>query len=1308
MLKKITPLLLLLCSFELFAAPLRLAPVAEDDFASVVVSISPTTTINIGNNDRYGSVFSIQGSTLGQYGQIQLSGNSATYTLYQNPTNAALAAGQIVTDTFNYTYTSDIGQSDSARIVIQVTGNQRVPVAVDDYASVTVGVNDFTTVNLTSNDLYGTVVTIDGSTSGQYGYLSSSIGGSGIYSYTLFDNDTNSNLASGQVVEDVFTYTYANELGQKASARFIVKVTGNKQAPIALDDYASVVVGVSLSISGDLTSNDRNGSIATINGSTSGRYGLLQLLGTSGIYTYTLYDNDTNSNLADGQTVQDIFTYTYTNDLGQSTTALLTVNVTGNKQAPIAVDDFASVVVTETFEFTTVIDTNGVPQQARKEIPPNSVSGNLTSNDRNGSIVTLDASAAGTYGFLKLDDDKGGYTYTLYDNDTNRRLTTGTIVTDVFVYTYSNDVGQSTKAKLTIQVAAGDKQPPTAVDDFASVVVGVIPTATGDLSTNDRNGDIITINGSTAGLYGFLALDTNGEYTYTLYDNDTNANLAAGQTFTDTFTYTYASILGESTTARLIVQITRNDPRTQPGPIAVADFASVVVGVTSGVAGNLLTNDRNGNIITLDATTPGAGKYGYLTLSDTNGEYIYTLYDQLPNVDLSNGKTVNDVFTYILANDLGQSVKTTLTVTISNGPRQSPVAVDDVASVVVDVTPTASGNLGSNDRYGSIITLIGSPSGQYGFLQLNGTSGAYIYTLKANIVDADLAAGKTVTDVFTYDYANEFGQKSAPAKLTVNITSNQLNTEAVADSVSLVPNTVKNIVSIEGNVSTNDRNGGSVSLAPAPIPANPKNTTNLPAGEFGTLVLNADGSFVYTLNVGATNVIALTAGQVVYDTFTYVTTNEFGQKATANLTVTIIGNPVDSNGNTIFEPPVDEPLDNVDVEFNNRSIDATPLNSGRNIKGSLYDAGDKDWYYLSTFGNEDQVIKLDLCPVGSSCYGKKSWVVYVFDSAKLTKEMEEQNYTLERWVDRTGNSNDMLGNDILNNCRNLNDTANVRCNAINVMTADTPPIVDRERSADTTKNLHDRDKVGTSNHMYLAYETGVFEGALIGVIDPCFDNLSTLDIGVGKPSGSRNYFIAVSSTLMGSNNGVPAGQCGVGTVALRRPSLSASGLDEETTTTGTKIVKASYTTTEEYISAFPFSDDQYTINITGLNINPLDSTTVSRSATFNSTSGALNIPRLRIAETLYSADLTLQPESTGRSANTDANLKFALAGIEGLAPEQIVDAFRATYNRVNQQVLIPRVTDTVTGNSYSVVMQYHQEAAGNPAWLEVIDYVLIQ
>jgi len=282
MLKKITPLLLLLlCSFELFAAPLRIKPQANDDYASVTVGVRPSVSINLSTNDRYGSFFYINGSTYGEYGFLELAGNAIvnssdptfgafyTYTLYENDTNANLAPGQVVTDTFTYTYANDVGQSSDARIIIQVTGNQRVPVAVDDYASVVVGITPTASGNLASNDRNGNIVTINGSSAGHYGVLEL-IGNTGIYTYTLYDNDTNSNLATGQTYQDIFTYTYINNLGQSATARLIVNVTRNQQPPIATPDFASVIVGVTPGAAGNLSTNDRNGSIITLDATTPG------------------------------------------------------------------------------------------------------------------------------------------------------------------------------------------------------------------------------------------------------------------------------------------------------------------------------------------------------------------------------------------------------------------------------------------------------------------------------------------------------------------------------------------------------------------------------------------------------------------------------------------------------------------------------------------------------------------------------------------------------------------------------------------------------------------------------------------------------------------------------------------------------------------------------------------------------------------------------------------------------------------------------------------------------------------------------
>ncbi|WP_432742805.1 Ig-like domain-containing protein [Methylobacter sp. G7] len=584
--------------------------------------------------------------------------------------------------------------------------------------------------------------------------------------------------------------------------------------------------------------------------------------------------------------------------------------------------------------------------------------------------------------------------------------------------------------------------------------------------------------------------------------------------------------------------------------------------------------------------------------------------------------------------------------------RLAPQAQDDYASVVVGIKPTASVTLSANDRYGSIVTMKGSLLGQYGYVELSGTS--VTYTLYDNSENAKLTAGQVVTDSFTYTYANDVGQSSS-ARLIVQVAGNQQTPIAIDDSITLVP--TNTVFSVTGDVSTNDSNGTSVFIS----------SNSSPVAAYGKLVLAADGSFTYILNRNAPNVIALKTGEVVNDIFSYTYVDQRGKSANAKLTVTIIGNPVDANGNAIIEQ-LDSHLDNVDIEFNDRSARATLLNSRKNISGHLYSGSDKDWYKLRSNGNE--VITIDACPQGSGCFGKKNWVVYVFDGARLAAEngndpqnplMEGREYTFNRWVDETGNSTDLQGNNITNNT------------------------------------------AGSSNHLYLAYEQGYFDGALIGIVDPCFDTASSVDIGVG--AGPRDYFIAVSSPLMGGDAGVPAGQCGAGSTVLERPGVPTSGQDASAPSK-----KKTFTTTEEYITAFPYSDDQYTIKITGTGRDPLDptlpTTTAAGSAAFNATSGELNIPKLQILDKMYAARLSLLNQAA--PANARGPFNFALSDIQALSPKEITASFQAIYDTKNQRLLIPRLIDTVSGNAYFVAMQYHQEVDGKAQWLELIDLTLIQ
>ncbi|OOG62639.1 hypothetical protein B0E45_30710, partial [Sinorhizobium sp. A49] len=61
------------------------------------------------------------------------------------------------------------------------------------------------------------------------------------------------------------------------------------------------------------------------------------------------------------------------------------------------------------------------------------------------------------------------------------------------------------------------------------------------------------------------------------------------------------------------------------------------------------------------------------------------------------------------------------------------------------------------------------------------------------------------------------------------------------------------------------------------------------AGQYGTLVLNADGSYSYALNNAHAVVQGLAAGQVVTETFSYELTDGDGDKSSTTLTITITG-----------------------------------------------------------------------------------------------------------------------------------------------------------------------------------------------------------------------------------------------------------------------------------------------------------------------------------------------------------------------------------------------------------------------------------
>ncbi len=811
--------------------------------------------------------------------------------------------------------------------------------------------------------------------------------------------------------------------------------------------------------------------------------------------------------------------------------------------------------------------------------------------------------------------------------------------------------------------------PPQAKDDLTSLVIGVQTTATGNVIDNDLNSDKVTINDTLIGEYGALQLNSSGEYTYTLFPGGSNFDDLEQETeVKDVFKYTAFNQNNEQSIAKLTIQLV-----TKPNavPSALNDTASLVIGVQTDAVGNVISNDFNVTGVIINGSL--IGKYGALELK-TTGEYTYTLF-QGSNDILENDKK-NEIFSYTAFNAVNEQATATLTIELISklSPEQATsnivVARDDNIVIRTNSVSTITSSVTTNDDSSTSsetvtstrtksVQLNSSANSPYGFLVLN-VDGTFIYTLYNGAPNVlALKFGDTITDSFVYTYFDELG-KSAAAKLNITIIGNPIDSagNTIFDSANIEePSDTFTIIDAGGE--TLPILTGKVTSRTIESNANSIQINSDPANEYGFLLLNSDGSFTYNLYRDAPSVLALNAGEIATDNFSYTFLNQFGQKTTANLKVLIIGNPLDSAGNTIHQDINGNTIyDNVDIEFNDRFSQATPLNSSRKIRGHLHDPSDKDWYTLPSEGNE--IISLEMCPKGNSCFGKKSWVLYVFDADLITTEMEEKLVTFERFIDETSTNADLAEDQVISGI----------------------------------------SRAGESNHLYLSYRVGFFDGALIGVIDPCIDSSNSLDIGVGETK--KNYLIAVSSPLRGDKDTETSDGCGNGSVILERPGRSVLGKDAET-----PAADKLYTTTEKYISASPYSDDQYVIKVTGSGVHPLLSAEAQlKSATYNPTTGEFIIPKVRVFNELYEANLKPEDSTT---TNADKNtLKFVLNKLNSLGTIDLTNSFQATYDSSTQQVVIPRVTDTSDGKAYSVILQYFPPANGKIALFEVTSFILIK
>jgi VCBS repeat-containing protein len=611
------------------------------------------------------------------------------------------------------------------------------------------------------------------------------------------------------------------------------------------------------------------GGTAAVSGSTtiSGEYGTLTV-NPNGTYTYTLDGNDaTVQYLETHQTLHDTFTYVATDGtLTDSSTLVITINGYGG---PVPLDDHNSIPNTALPDFVSgnVLTDHQITNY--DPVPNTFTDFEVTQFTQSASQAGGNPTAANAgqtltdqYGDTVVINSNGTYTFTLNEsNPTIAGLLQGTSIIDTFTYTASDALADN---------------PVTGNADN---------TATANL--------YITINGEVC----TLVVDPQVQ---TVFEDGTP-------------TPGFNTAGPDVVTGNLLAGATD----TLPGPITVADITS----------GNTTTVVNGATTIT--------GEYGTLTVNP-NGTYTYTLDNNNTTVEyLETHQTLQETFTYI-ATDGTQTASSTLVVTIDGFGTPDPqndsntiannADPSSVGGNVLTDHPITNGEPGTHTftdfevtqfgQGGNTAAAGGTVTDIYGDTLTINSNGTYTFNLnESNSTIHNLGAGQSIVETFTYTASDALADNpttgnadnTATANLVITITGTGQETSSLAVDPQV------NIVYEDGTTNPGFNPAGpdvgTGNLLTGAVDGNPSATITViditgPGGteavngattingQYGTLTVNPNGTYTYTLDNNNATVELLETHQTLQETFTYVATDgSLTDSSTLVVTIDGFGTP---------------------------------------------------------------------------------------------------------------------------------------------------------------------------------------------------------------------------------------------------------------------------------------------------------------------------------------------------------------------------------------------------------------------------------
>ncbi|MGV6818068.1 MAG: Ig-like domain-containing protein [Thiotrichales bacterium] len=452
-------------------------------------------------------------------------------------------------DGFGYRVSDGHGGYDTAWVNIEVTATNEAPVAESDHAETKASEPLILDVLANDSDPDGDALKIIDYTQADHGQLTLNDDGS-----FLYEPD------QGFSGYDCFSYVVSDDEGAIDVAKVKVNVVAVNQPPIASDDMADTLEDHSVTVNVLENDTDADGDGLAIKDFDQPDNGLVTL-NENGQFTYTP-DDDFNG--------QDSFHYRITDGSGEISDALVIVNVTPVNDLPNAID-------------------NAVTTQEDTPVTINALANDI---DPDGDSLTVESYEQPSHGTVTLNDD-GSFNYVPADQFSGE---------DGFTYTVTDNHGGSSSAAVQITVEAINDAPKSE-DDAITTSQATPVTISALANDHDPDGDSLSIQSFEQPAHGTVMLNDDGTL---LYSPDPQF---AGE---DSFSYTAKDGNGGSDNATVTIRV--EEVRENLAPVAEKDQVSTLQG--EAVVINALGNDSDPDGDPLFIAEFDQPKHGTVTIND--------------------------------------------------------------------------------------------------------------------------------------------------------------------------------------------------------------------------------------------------------------------------------------------------------------------------------------------------------------------------------------------------------------------------------------------------------------------------------------------------------------------------------------------------------------------------------------------------------------------------------------------------------------------------------------------------------------------